>query len=33
MDTNTYLLVIIEELTVATNIMKIIDWIDHSHKY
>ena len=32
MDTFTYILVIIGALTVATCIMKIIDWIDHPKK-
>lgn len=32
MDTFTYILVIVGALTVATNIMKIIDWIDRPKK-
>ena len=32
MDTFTYILVIIGAMTVATSIMKIIDWIDHPKK-
>ena len=32
MDTFTYILVIIGALTMATSIMKIIDWIDHPKK-
>ena len=32
MDTFTYILVIIGALTVATSIMKMIDWFDHPKK-
>ena len=32
MDTFTYILVIIGTMTVATSIMKSIDWIDHPKK-
>ena len=32
MDTFTYILVIIGTMTVATSIMKIIDWIDRPKK-
>ena len=32
MDTFTYILVIIGAMTVATRIMKIIDWIDRPKK-
>ena len=32
MDTFTYILVIIGTMTVATSIMKIIDWIDRPNK-
>lgn len=32
MDTFTYILVIIGAMTVATSIMKIIDWIDSPKK-